>query len=330
VQPRESREQRRPELGPVGELAPDRDLAAFEELPQGRRVAQLRVAGEGIGAEQVDQKGRKLARLVALGSRGVALAGDEGRLAHGKDGERGEQGRDDGRGDDADAVPAGELAQPVGRALGPGANRPAGAEAGDVLGEPLDGGVAALGRLAQRGGDDGVEVAAQRARERRGVRPPCGGRRLVAGARDGLARLARFDAAHRAFQSGQRGLVIAERPSAGQQLVEQQAEGVQVSVAVVTGSPASCSGLAYSGVARQQRGARHSQPLGAGRFGVEELGDAEVEESHLTAPGEQDVGRLEIAMDDEVNVSVVHRLADPLEQDQSFVEVPGTSRRRRR
>ena len=319
VQPGEAREQRRPELGPEGELAPDSDLAAFEELSQGRRVAQLLVAGERIGAEQVDQKGRQLARLVALGSRGVALAGDDGGLAHGKDGERGEQESDHGRGADADAVPAGELAQAVGRALGPGADRPAGAEPGDVFGEPFDGRVAALGRLAQRGRDNGVEVAPQRAGERRRARPPRRRRSLVAGGRHRLARLARVDGAHRALEPGQRSLVIAERPPAGEQLEEQQAEGIDVG----RGGDRLAGELLGAGIfgrREAQRRARLPQPLGAGRFRVEELGDAEVEQPYLAALGQQDVGRLEIAMDDEVNMGVVHRLADLLEQGQPLAE----------
>ena len=193
MQPGEARKQRRPELGPVGELAPDRGLAAFEELAQGRRVAQLLVAGERIGAEQVDQKGRQLARLVALGSRGVALPGDDGGLAHGKNGEGGEQESDHGRGADADAVPAGKLAQAVGCALGPGADRPAGAGNGRRLrravrrkGSGARAPCAARsrqwcrGRPAARGRAPEGSTAAPPPRARRGRSPPprsaCAGR----------------------------------------------------------------------------------------------------------------------------------------------------------
>ena len=113
--------------------------------------------------------------------------------------------------------------------------------------------------------------------------------------------------------------MIAERPPAGQQLEEQQAEGVDVG----RGGDRLAGELLGAGVLGRreaQRRARLPSPVGAGRFRVEELGDAEVEEPHLAALGQQDVGRLEIAMDDEVNMGVVHRLADLLEQDQPLVE----------
>ena len=112
--------------------------------------------------------------------------------------------------------------------------------------------------------------------------------------------------------------MIAERPPAGEQLEEQQAEGVDVG----RGGDRLAGELFGAGVfgGQRQAGACFPSPRSPCAIGVEELGDAEVEQPDLAALGEQDVGRLEVAVDHEVNVGVVHRLADLFEQGQALVE----------
>ena len=116
-----------------GRSASSRRTAASLRSRNSPSVVVSRSSSSSANGSAPKRSIRKLDSSRALSrsdSRGVAFAGHQGRLPHGEDGERGEQQCDDGRGADADAVPAGELAQPVGRALGPGADRPAGAEAG--------------------------------------------------------------------------------------------------------------------------------------------------------------------------------------------------------
>ena len=82
-----------------------------------------------------------------------------------------------------------------------------------------------------------------------------------------------------------------------------------MSLAVVTRSPRACSGLAYSGVV----------------VGAEQLGDAEIEESRRAVLGDQDVARLQIAVDDEVAVRVMHGIADAPEQGQARLHGQGVA-----
>ena len=72
--------------------------------------------------------------------------------------------------------------------------------------------------------------------------------------------------------------------------------------------PRACSGLAYSGVMTWT-------PVAVWRVlgravGVEQLRDAEVEELGHAVLGHQDVAGLEVAVDDQVAVGVLHGVAD--------------------
>jgi hypothetical protein len=69
---------------------------------------------------------------------------------------------------------------------------------------------------------------------------------------------------------------------------------------------------------------RHRQPSGARQvdryrhqFGVEEFGDAEVEELRGPVGGDEDIAGLEIAVDDEVLVGDLDGLAHLAEQDEA-------------
>ena len=77
-------------------------------------------------------------------------------------------------------------------------------------------------------------------------------------------------------------------------------------------SPRTCSGLAYSGRHEQHGGGR--LVLGPDEAGVEQFGDAEVDEFGLAAVGDEDVAGLEVAVDDEVLVREVDRVADLAEE----------------
>ena len=82
-----------------------------------------------------------------------------------------------------------------------------------------------------------------------------------------------------------------------------------MSLAVVMLSPLICSGLAYSGVIIRDSVQRRIDGNGEHRR-IEELGDAEVEKLRRAVRPNEDVARLQIAMDHEILVREVHRLAD--------------------
>ena len=69
--------------------------------------------------------------------------------------------------------------------------------------------------------------------------------------------------------------------------------------------PVSCSGAAYSGV-RARPPSTVSVGSGAARVAFEQLGDAEIEQLHLSVRAHQHVRRLEIAVHDQVRVRVRH------------------------
>jgi len=53
---------------------------------------------------------------------------------------------------------------------------------------------------------------------------------------------------------------------------------------------------------------------------VNQAGDAEVQQPHLAARVDQDVGRLEVTVDDQAAVCLGHRLADSDEQRDAFIQ----------
>ena len=80
-----------------------------------------------------------------------------------------------------------------------------------------------------------------------------------------------------------------ERPDAGEHLVQHDAEAEE-SAAAMRLLPVSCSGAMYGSVPRPC-------PSRSARSGCSRAGDPEVEEPHPAVLADQDVGRLDIAMD---------------------------------
>ena len=87
-----------------------------------------------------------------------------------------------------------------------------------------------------------------------------------------------------------------------------------MSDAVVAASPRICSGLAYLGVSRRRHGV-----VGTDIFD-EQLANAEVEELGRASGIDQDVARLQVAMDDEVAMRIVDGGADREKQAQAGLD----------
>ena len=89
-----------------------------------------------------------------------------------------------------------------------------------------------------------------------------------------------------------------EGGSAGEEFVENGAEGVDVGTGVDVGGGAGLLGDMYWGVPRTGRGGGRGV---AGEWALEGLGDAEVDDfggPHAVLGGDEDIGGLEVAMDD--------------------------------
>ena len=98
------------------------------------------------------------------------------------------------------------------------------------------------------------------------------------------------------------------RPAAGEQFVQQHAERVDVG----GGRDHLAADLFRAGVFRrhQREAVRRGRVRLAAKVGIEQLGDAEIEQLGRAVGGHQDVGGLDVAMDDQVLVRVLHRCAD--------------------
>ena len=217
-------------------------------------------------------------------------------------------------------MPANELAQPVAPALRARSYRPAVRVAQQVLGERLDGGVALLGRLGQRLEHDVVQIARDRACA------PLQCSRVTRAVGVVLLRLQhRLRRAHGVMPqhrllpgriAAPRGAI---RSGVGQQFVQHHAQRVDVGhrrhrlaadllgCGVVQGEGAG----ARACVAALQR---------AAAVPVEQFGDAEIKQAHVAGGGHQDVGRLQVAVDDQVGVGMADGRADLLEHPQAGVQ----------
>src|SRR4030095_8975311 len=101
-----------------------------------------------------------------------------------------------------------------------------------------------------------------------------------------------------------------ERQSPHEQLVQHHAEAVDISVDANSPGP---------DLFRSRVGGRHESKAGPGLLdrGFEAfqlLGDTEVEQLHRTVGGDEDVGRLEVAMYYQMAMGVLNRLAHRAEQ----------------
>jgi hypothetical protein len=170
----------------------------------------------------------------------------------------------------------------------------------------------ALGRLApQRLQHDGVEITAQRA--------------ATAG-RGHAARAWHVGLHDRVLQCNARCAAQAVGPRVGEQLEKHDAERVDVA----GGAQRPAEDLLRARVLGRQRPAGLACQRGfLGHAGVQQLGDAEVQQLHVPGVGDQDVRRLEVAVDDELRVGVRHRARDlqeqaqPLGQRQAALEAVG-------
>ena len=177
----------------------------------------------------------------------------------------------------------------------------------DVLRELLDRGVAPLRLLAQRHQHDVVEIPCEVSPQ--SVRRSFTGRR-GAGAGDCSTRPFRLFLAYRPFQLIGAGYARSIGGLSAQQPVEQHTERIDI---------ARC-GERFTAHLLGARVFRREPPEdGTGRLappglGREELRYAEVEQPRHPLGGDQHIGRLDVAMNDEVLMSVVNRGANALEQ----------------
>ena len=215
-------------------------------------------------------------------------------------------------------MPADEAAQPVAAGIGPGRDRASVEQPLQIVGQLARRAVASVRLGLQRLHDDAIEVARQapdQAGRRRppGVRDrrrqgPRAGRQLPADGRARRRRDPRLDSV--------RGATRAAGPLSGQQLVENGAEHEDVG----GGGHRFTAELFGRGVGRREGAQSGRGRIGQRVVGLEQLGDAEVEQLHFAGARHQDVRRLQIAMDDEGVMRVLGGLADQAKDAQSFVD----------
>ncbi len=141
------------------------------------------------------------------------------------------------------------------------------------------------------------------------------GARLGAALPDDVGRARRRVHRHRRGGEGQ---------VAGEEFVEQHAEAVHVA-GRRDGRPGALLGAGVGGREQALLGARE-QPRQAHLVGLENLGDAEVQQLDARSAAvvhDEEVGGLEVAVDDEPLVGVLHRLADLLEEPQAVGHARG-------
>ena len=193
-------------------------------------------------------------------------------------------------------MPSDELARAIEPRTGERGDRKAGQRAADVVGEGDDREVALFRVLAQRLETDLVEVPVFVAR----------------------AQVARYLARPPGFAlddfpgEGERaGRLSAERPLSGEQLEEQEPQRMDVG----GGRRRLSLDLFWCRIARRQQvvdAARQTEVVL-----LEELGDAEIEELHLAIAGDEDVRRLEVAVDHQARMRIGDRVAH-LEEDREL------------
>ena len=191
---------------------------------------------------------------------------------------------------------------PIGHRVGPGADGLVGEEAPQILCECRDGNVTLRRVFLERLAENGVEVAFESAAPRDRCAGDRGGtRRLLL--ENGMDQLGRGTRA------------AAQRVRTGQEHVKYEAERVYVG----------CRG---DGLAQKllRRSVLGSQRLGVGlsEGGVavlsEQLRNAEIEQLYGAFAGDEDVCRLQVAMNDEMAVRVANRSKHALEQGDSCFE----------
>jgi hypothetical protein len=211
----------------------------------------------------------------------------------------------------AGAVPPQEFRGAEAERVGPRADRFVLQPALQVGAECLDARVARRGLGLQTLGDDIVEIAAQRARQlcRRACAPHREGR--VEALRD-LARARQGSV----FARAQR------RAAAGEQLEQERAERMHIGAGRrCLAAPLLGRGVVGREGAAGRLGQRRGRRAARGGVVVEQLGDAEIEQLHLPGAVDQDVRRLQVAVQDQLAVRMRDRADHVLQQAHARAEV---------
>ncbi len=328
--------QQRLVTGLVAQHVEVREGVAHQKRPGGRCARQV---GDGV-VQVVERRVGQRAQVVEATLRARALAARHaplpgGRRATGQ--QRSQDQRAHGhRGD----VPARETACPIRGRVGTRAHGPALDVAAQVVGQRLGRRVTPLRFLVQRLEHDGVEVAAQPAREttcvgvrtrralghgpRRGVRRARrrarqrGGCRGATGAEAETPQRAagrqRLLVAHHARQFVRRARAQAMRGQASEQLVQKRAERVDVAGR----RHRQAAHLLGTGVLGRQRPQQRERGHVAAALSLEQPCDAEVEQARHPVARHEHVAGLEVAVHDQVLVGVLHRPAHLDEQAQAL------------
>ena len=216
---------------------------------------------------------------------------------------------------EADAVPPHEFAGAISAVIRPRGDRLALEKPFQIVEQRTRAGVAVPRFPAQGFEDDRIEIARQARGERaRGHAPRV--RNLVD--RSGLVRILEDDDVRRPWRFGVECCTVEPaargpwRPPSREQLEQNQAEGVDVGGRRhrFTAPLLGCR------VGWRQRAQPRARQLGGLRRVVigEQLGDTEIEQLQIASRRYEDVRRLQIAMDDEPAMGVLHGLAHPAEQ----------------
>ena len=229
---------------------------------------------------------------------------------------------------DADAMPPHEFAGAISASLRPRGHRPPLEKSIQVVGQRACSDVAVLWFPTQCFDHDRIEVARQPRGERARGETPCVGDLVnrfgvIVIPEDGHVRRPwRFGLGRRAVASA---AGRCEGPPRGQQLEEDQAERVDVR----GGGHALTAQLLGRRISRRQPALTRARQLGwLARVVIgEQLGDAEVEQLQIAGRRDEDVRGLQIAVDDEPAIRVLHGIAHPAEQPHPRVdrEAPGVA-----
>ena len=276
---------------------------------------------DGLGPSELPPREVPLCgHFSRLSIRTLGLGGRATRLREGP-GEAGdERERGNARQRDRNEVPSRELSQPIPDRIGSRRDRQVAQITTDVVLEGADRGVALGRRLLQRLGEDRIDVAGQLVGEslgrcRAGARDVSGCRRRGVSSENHLGCAGRiamddgFDERRRGDFAGNR------RVMAGQELIEQNAKGVDVG----GGSDRRAGQLLRCRERRRERTVARSgfrRVAGA----VQQLRDPEVEQLDVTFAGDEHVGWLDVAVHDEVGVRVRDRREYLEEQAQACVD----------
>ena len=276
----------------------DRGAGIADEVAAGLLQAQLIGAAVGELAGAAGLVGALLGEAAGgLGGAALGLGGDQGGLgpvALGVDADEGEA-REGGEGDERGGGDGGDAAvatQPQAAELGGGvvvgADEATGDEAAQVLGEGLGGGVA--------GGGLALHGAADDRREGAGGRGGGGEEWFGATGEHGVEELG--------------GAQVGEGRGAGEEVVEDGTEGVDVA-AGVDGLAAGLLGRHVADRSEQGAGGGDvGDGVGGAGIGIgicplgQVLGEAPVDDDGLAELADEDVGGLEVAVDDAVAVGV--------------------------